>query len=92
VGHDYRRIGTRTRARFQLLQALEDAIAYRRARVAAPCPDCGSAGAGRRCDEHACDLNLIAAYQRTARAAILGLHGPGRDTGRGQAARRHEAV
>jgi hypothetical protein len=53
---------------FQHLQALEDAIAYRRARVSAPCPDCTADG--RRCDDHACDLHLIAAYQRTAIAAI----------------------
>jgi hypothetical protein len=53
---------------FQHLQALEDAIAYRRARVSAPCPDCTADG--RRCDDHACDLHLIAAYQQTAIAAI----------------------
>jgi hypothetical protein len=53
---------------FQQLQALEDAIAYRRARAAAPCPDCTADG--RRCDDHACDLHLIAAYQQTAIAAI----------------------
>jgi hypothetical protein len=57
------------RGQFQRLQALEDAIAYRRARVTAPCPDCLP---GRpKCDDHACDLNLIAAYQQTAIAAIL---------------------
>jgi hypothetical protein len=54
---------------FQHLQALEDAIAYRRARVTAPCPDCTASG--HRCDDHACDLNLIADYQQTAMAAIL---------------------
>jgi hypothetical protein len=53
---------------FQHLQALEDAIAYRRARAAAPCPDCTADG--RRCDDHACDLHLITAYQQTAIAAI----------------------
>jgi len=53
---------------FQHLQALEDAIAYRRARAAASCPDCTADG--RRCDDHACDLHLIAAYQQTAIAAI----------------------
>jgi hypothetical protein len=46
---------------FQRLQALDDAIAYRRARVAVPCPDCDPAPAGRRCDDHACDMMLIAA-------------------------------
>jgi hypothetical protein len=55
-------ISAAERARFQQLQALEDAIAYRRARLAEPCPDCGVA----RCDDHATDANLIAAYQRAA--------------------------
>jgi len=55
------------RIRFQRLQALEDAIAYRRARVAAPCPDCLACAAGRRCDDHARDLELIAEYQQTVR-------------------------
>jgi hypothetical protein len=52
------------RARFQQLQALEDAIAYRRARLAEPCPECGPA----RCDDHATDATLIAAYLQAARA------------------------
>jgi hypothetical protein len=52
----------------QRLQALEDAIAYRRARVTVPCPDC--AASDQKCDDHACDLNLIAAYQRTAIAIL----------------------
>jgi hypothetical protein len=62
--------GAVQRGWFQQLQALEDAIAYRRARSTAPCPDCTASG--QKCDEHACDLNLIAAYQQTAIAAILG--------------------
>jgi hypothetical protein len=53
---------------FQHLQALEDALAYRRARVTAPCPDC--AASNQKCDDHACDLDLIAAYQRTAIAIL----------------------
>jgi hypothetical protein len=53
--------GVIERGWFQQLQALEDAIAYRRARVSGLCPDCTASG--RRCDDHACDLNLIAAYQ-----------------------------
>jgi len=60
--------GVVARGWFQYLQALEDAIAYRRARAAAPCADCTASG--RRCDDHACDLRLIAAYQQTALAAI----------------------
>ncbi len=51
-------------AECQQLQALEDAIAYRRARVSALCPDCTASG--QKGDDHACDLNLIAVYQRTA--------------------------
>src|SRR5258708_7197243 len=62
-------VGGIERSQFQRLQALEDAIAYRRARVTAPCPDCTASG--RTCDDHACDLQLIAAYQQTAIAAIL---------------------
>jgi hypothetical protein len=48
---------------FQRLQALEDAIAYRRARAAAPCPVCEAAPG--QCDDHGRDVDLIAAYQRT---------------------------
>lgn len=50
------------RARFQHLQALQDAIAYRTARLATPCPNCGP----QRCDDHATDTVLIAAYRLTA--------------------------
>jgi hypothetical protein len=57
------------RSWFRYLQALEDAIAYRRARAAARCPDCTASG--QKCDDHACDLQLIAAYQQTAIAAIV---------------------
>lgn len=52
------------RARFQHLQALEDAIAYRTARLAGPCLACGPA----RCDDHTTDTGLIAAYRLTAAA------------------------
>jgi hypothetical protein len=52
------------RARFQRLQAYEDAIAYRTARLATPCPKCSQ----DRCDEHAIDADLIAAYRRAAAA------------------------
>jgi hypothetical protein len=50
------------RARFERVQAFEDAIAYRRARLALPCHDCGLA----RCDDHAADADLIARYRRAA--------------------------
>jgi hypothetical protein len=57
-------------ASFQWPQALDDAIAYRRARVVAPCPDCDSGLVVTRCDDHACDMMLIAAYHRVAQAAV----------------------
>jgi hypothetical protein len=50
------------RACLRRLQALEDAIAYRSARLAEPCPDCGPV----RCDDHATDANLITVYWRDA--------------------------
>jgi hypothetical protein len=61
----HRGVGVAERRRLQRLQALEDAIAYRQARVTAPCPDCGAAAPGRRCDDHARDLELIAEYRQT---------------------------
>jgi hypothetical protein len=76
-GHPHTSAGTAAhsaavhRGWFQHLQALEDAIAYRRARVTAPCPDCTASG--QKCDDHACDLSLIAEYQQTATAAILAI-------------------
>jgi hypothetical protein len=55
---------------FQRMQAFEDAIDYRRARVAAPCADCATAGPGERCDDHARDLELIDGYaQEVSRSA-----------------------
>jgi hypothetical protein len=50
------------------MQAYEDAIAYRTGRLAVPCPDC----CAERCDEHAVDLNLIAAYRRAAAGGVSG--------------------
>jgi hypothetical protein len=58
------------RACFLRLQALEDAIAYRSARLAAPCPRCGL----QRCDDHAVDLTLIADYRDAARHTHRALH------------------
>jgi len=49
---------------FQRMQALEDAIAYRHARTAAPCPDCQTAP-GPACDDHGRDLELIGEYLQT---------------------------
>lgn len=56
------------------MQALEDAIHYRAGRLAAPCPRC-QPGTGGRCDDHACDLDLIAGYLREARAVVAALTG-----------------
>jgi hypothetical protein len=67
VDDEYRALGLKERGRFQRLQALEDAIAYRRARATASCPNCGPAPLGRKCDDHARDLELIAEYQASAR-------------------------
>jgi hypothetical protein len=58
------------RASFQRLQALDDAIAYRRARVVASCPDCDPGPGDHKCDDHACDLMLIAGYHRAAQAVV----------------------
>jgi hypothetical protein len=52
----------------QHLQALEDAIMYRRARAAAPCPNCDPSAPDGRCDDHAVDLCLVAAYRQTAKS------------------------
>ena len=49
---------------FQRMQALEDAVAYRQARAATPCPNCAPAP-GPRCDDHGRDLDLIGEYLRT---------------------------
>jgi hypothetical protein len=52
---------------FRYLQALEDAVAYRTARVSGPCGDCDRAGGGR-CEDHGRDVDLISEYQVAARA------------------------
>ena len=65
------------RDRYRELQALEDAIKYRQARLAMPCLQCRRLTAGVRCDEHACDVALIAGYWQAARSVIRELS-PGR--------------
>jgi hypothetical protein len=57
------------RERCQHLQALEDAIKFRRARAAAPCADCQSAPDGS-CEDHGRDAGLITDYERTARQLL----------------------
>jgi hypothetical protein len=55
------------RCLFRLAQALQDAIVLRRARAGTYCHDCDQAPSGR-CDDHACDVDLIARYEDDARA------------------------
>lgn len=60
-------LSTAERNRLNQAQAYEDAIAYRRARLAAPCPHCGP----HRCDDHATDVDLIASYRQGHRRALV---------------------
>jgi hypothetical protein len=65
VDDEHQRIGVTEPGWLQRLQAFEDAIAYRRARITAPCPDCRTAPPAQRCDDHARDLDLINEYLQT---------------------------
>lgn len=56
------------RSWFQELQALDDAIAFRAARLAQPCPACDRSQ--DRCDDHSCDVALLSGYRQKA-AALL---------------------
>jgi hypothetical protein len=58
----HRRPSVSDRRQFRRMQAFEDAIAYRRARVAAPCTDCVTTEPDEKCDDHARDLELINEY------------------------------
>ena len=60
-----------SRDRFQRLQALEDAIKYRRARAAEPCGSCDAEPDGR-CDDHGRDIDLIGEYEQAARRLCAG--------------------
>ncbi len=51
--------------RFRYLQALEDAIHFRRDRSARQCEDCTASGGGL-CDDRNRDQDLIAVYAQTA--------------------------
>jgi hypothetical protein len=53
-----------TGPQFQHLQALEDAIRYRRARADQPCENCAATNQDR-CDDHGRDLDLAGEYERT---------------------------
>lgn len=65
---------------FRLMQALEDALIFRRARSMSPCIDCHQAPDGNRCDDHATDLTLITGYEQDLRdiqAAVARESAPG---------------
>jgi hypothetical protein len=61
---DHDQDGRPMRRWFQELQGLDDAIAFRVARLAQPCPNCELAG--DRCDDHSCDVALVAGYRQRA--------------------------
>ena len=65
-------VGAREPGPFNRLQALDDAIAFRAARAAMPCPDCAALPAGR-CDDHGTDLFLIGQYRNAQLAAVRDL-------------------
>jgi len=69
----------RDRTRLNLMQALEDAIYFRRLRATEACLDCDPDGTP--CDDHACDLRLIGDYRRSLDAVIAGVVVTGGDTG-----------
>ena len=69
--HDQEPDGQPMRPWFQELQGLDDAIAFRVARLAQPCPDCDLTD--DRCDDHSCDVALVDGYRQ--RAAALLKHG-----------------
>jgi hypothetical protein len=74
-GAPYRAAGVLDRGRYLRVQALEDAIEFRAARAAAPCRDCDAAP-GRRCDDHAGDLAMVACYRAAIRRSNLILGPP----------------
>ena len=67
------RFAVRERQRYRELQALEDAVNYRLARLAVPCPRCEPGAVGGWCDEHACDVALIAGYLHAAEVTMAEL-------------------
>jgi hypothetical protein len=55
-------VGHPRRHWFMELKGLDDAIAFRVARLAPSCADCDEAD--DLCDDHYCDLNLISGYRQ----------------------------
>jgi hypothetical protein len=60
----YRTAAVLDRGRFHRQQAFEDAIAFRKVRLAARCRACAAMAPGARCDKHARDLELITEYRQ----------------------------
>jgi hypothetical protein len=60
--------GPEVLAGLAIMQALDDAIAFRRARLDAPCAACAPV---RPCPDHAADARLIASCQQRHRTAYL---------------------
>jgi hypothetical protein len=50
------------RRKLRQMQALEDAIRFRRARAGQACRACGGAGESR-CEDHGRDIDLISEYE-----------------------------
>jgi hypothetical protein len=69
VGARWLRFAVPERHRYRELQAL-DAVNFRLARLMTPCPRCEPVAGGVRCDEHACDVALIAGYLEAAHATM----------------------
>jgi hypothetical protein len=61
------RLAAETSVALHHLQGLDDAIAFRSARLAGRCADCPPGG---RCADHASDERLIAAYRQRHAAAL----------------------
>jgi hypothetical protein len=63
-------VSAQERARFNQLQALDDAIAFRLARLGEHCTECEAGEPGASCDDHACDVALVARYRERAEAML----------------------
>lgn len=68
------------RRQFRRMQGFEDAIAYRQARMAAPCTDCAAANPGEKCDDHARDLELIDEYADEIERSVTALDAQAAET------------
>lgn len=80
TGTRHRRPSASDRRQFRRMQAFEDAIAYRRARVAASCTDCTAAAPDGKCDDHARDLELIDEYADEIERSVAALDAQAAET------------